>query len=173
MKIEVKVEGKVPLIMDRFAPATKETSTRAKKVYEPKDEAEKSTYRTKDNKLYLPAAHFKASMVKASTDFIMKGKKTYKDYIKAGIIIDPDEIVLDQQEYVIHEEAVVIQRARVMSWRPKIEKWSCKFQIEITDDMINQSVLKEILEAAGRFKGVGAHRPDYGRFEVKSYKVIK
>lgn len=171
-KVNVKVVGKAPLLMNRFVIEEKK-STRAKKVYEPKDEAEKKTYRTDAGELYLPNTHFKASMIKAGTDFKMVGKKSYKEYIKAGVFIEPEQIVLEPQEYIIHEEPVVIQRARVMSWRPRFDKWSCEFEIEITDEMINSTTLKEILEAAGKYKGVGDHRPEYGRFEVESYEIVE
>lgn len=172
-KIKVEVKGLSPLILNRFF-VEKDKKSMRKKVYVPEDEAEKKTYRTEKGELYIPCTHFKASMVKASTDFKMVGKKTYKEYIKAGIIITPIEIILDQQEYEIHEEPVVIARVRVMSWRPKIKEWTCKFIIEIIDEeMINQSTLKEILESAGKYKGVGDHRPEFGRFEVVEFKIIK
>ncbi len=170
MEIKVKIEGVSPLLMNKFT-VTQQKSTRAKKVYDPKEESERKTYRTDKGKLCLPGNHFKASMIKAGTDFKMVGKKTYKEYVKAGVFIEPELIVLTPQKYTIHEEPVVIARARVMSWRPRFDKWSCEFVIEITDEMINSSTLKEILEAAGKYKGVGDHRPEYGRFEVVEYKV--
>ena len=120
----------------------------------------------------MPNTHFKAAMIKAGTDFKMVGKKTYKEYIKAAVFIEPEQIILNEQEYEIHAEPVVIQRSRVMSWRPKFKEWSCKFIMEITDDMINPKTLIEILSAAGKYKGVGDHRPEYGRFEIDSYKII-
>ena len=170
-KIKVKIEGKAPLLMNKFFIDTGTKTTRAKKVYVPEDEAEKKTYRDSEGNLFIPSTHFKASMVKAASDFPMKGKKTYKDYVKAGVFIEPTEIVLDQQEYEIHAEPVVIQRARVMSWRPKFKEWSCEFMIEITDEMINKDTLKDILIAAGKYKGVGDYRPEYGRFDVESYEI--
>jgi len=176
MKINASVEGVAPLLMNRYAGGdedVKKGKAKMKKTYVPEDEAEKSCYRTSDKKLFLPSTHFKASMVKAAVDFKITGKKTYKDYIKAGIFIEPVEIILDQQEYIIHEEPVVIQRARVLSWRPRFNKWTCNFTIEITDDMINPTVLKEILEEAGKHKGVGDHRPEYGRFKITNWKVIE
>ena len=88
------------------------------------------------------------------------------------MFIEQEQIVLDNQVYTIHEEPVVIQRARVMSWRPRFDEWSCEFIIEITDEMINVETLKEILQAAGQYKGVGDHRPEYGRFEVDNYQVL-
>jgi len=166
------VKGVAPLLMNRFFVDLKE-SKRGKKVYVPKEEAEKKTYRTSEGKLYLPNTHFKASMVKASTDFKMSGKKSYKDYIKAGIFITPMEIILEQQEYDIFENPVVIQRARVMSWKPRFKEWSCEFEIEIVDDMINPETLKEILEMAGKYKGVGDYRPEYGRFAIENFSVVE
>ena len=173
MKVNVKVQGVAPLLMNKFVVAEKTASSRAKKVYVPEEEAEKKTYRTEEEKLFLPSTHFKAAMIKAGTDFKMSGKKTYKEYIKAGIFIEPEEIVLDQQEYEIHAEPVVIARARVMSWRPKFKEWSCEFVIEIADEMLNADTIKEILIAAGKYKGVGDHRPEYGRFEVIEFETIK
>lgn len=172
-KIKVKVKGIAPLLMNKFYIPDNKESKRGKKVYEPKGEAEKKTYRDENGNLYLPNKHFKASMVKASSDFKMSGKKTYKDYIKSGIFITPEQIILDKQDYIIHEEPVVIQRARVMSWRPRFNEWTCEFVIEITDDMINPSTINEILEMAGRYKGVGDYRPEYGRFTILNFEVVK
>ena len=173
VKIDVKVKGIAPLLMNKFSEPVQGESKRGKKVYVPEEEAERKTYRTTDGKLYLPSTHFKASMVKASSDFTMTGRKKYKEYVKAGVFIETQEIVLDQQEYEIHAEPVVIQIAIVMSLRPKFKVWSCSFVIEIVDEMVNQTTLKEILTMAGKYKAVGDYRPEYGRFEVVSWKVQK
>lgn len=173
VKVNVKVKGTAPLLMNKFITDTSLDSKRGKKVYVPEEEAEKKTYRTESGKLYLPNTHFKASMIKSATDFKMTGRKTYKDYVRAGVFIVEQEIVLDQQEYKIFACPVVIQRARVMSWRPMFKEWSCSFTIEITDDFINVTTLKEILESAGKYKAVGDFRPEYGRFEVIEFKKIK
>ena len=171
-QVKVKVKGTAPLLMNKFVGDTEETKKKSKKVYVPQEEAERKTYRTEEGKLFLPNKHFKASMIAVGSDFVMKGRKTYKEYLKSGIFIEPEEIVLDQQKYEIHTEPVVIQRARVLSWRPKFKEWSCSFTINIeNDDWIDAKVLKEILEAAGKFKGVGDYRPEYGRFVITEWKV--
>ena len=172
-KIKVKVKGVSDLLMNKFGVEEKTSSSRAKKVYVPKEEAEKKAYRDKDGKLFLPSSHFKASMIKSATDYKMQGKKSYKEYVKAGIFITPNEIVLDQQKYEIFACPVVIQRARVMSWRPQFKEWSCEFILELADDMLNSDVIKEILESAGKYKAVGDFRPEHGRFEVTEFKTIK
>ena len=173
VKVKVGIEGIAPLLMNKFVEVKTTDSKRSKKVYDPEEEAEKKTYRTEDGRLYLPSTHFKASMVKAASDFPMKGKKSHKDYVKSGIFIDEQEIVLDQQKYEIFACPVVIQRSRVMSWRPMFKKWSCNFTMEITDDMLNPTTIKDILEMAGKYKGVGDFRPEHGRFQVVKFQVVK
>jgi len=173
MKINVKVKGTAPLIMHKFIVA-EGTSSRGKKVYIPEDEAEKVCYRNEDGKLVLPTTHFKAAMVKSAVDFQAKGKKSYKDYIKSGLMMLENETILDQQEYEVYTCPVVVARARIARSRPRINEWSCGFTIEITDETwLNQSIVKEILEAAGKYKGVGDNRPEFGRFQIEEFKTIE
>ena len=174
VKIKISVEGVAPLLMNKFVEAKQGESNRGKKIYVPEEEAEKKAYRTIDKKLYLPNTHFKASMVKAGTEIKVSGRKTYKEFVKSGIFIDEQEIVLDQQEYEIFACPVVIGKARVMSWRPMFKKWSCSFTIELADEeWLNPTVIKQILESAGKYKGVGDFRPEFGRFKVTKFKVVK
>lgn len=176
VKVKVKVNGVAPLLMNKFTDTSQDPAqtNRGKKQYNPAEEAEKKTYRDEKGKLYIPSTHFKASMVKAGADIKHSGRKTCKEFIKAGIFIEPEQIILDQQEYEVHSEPVVIQRARVMSWRPKFKKWSCSFVIEIADsEMLNPTLVKQVLEASGKYKAVGDHRPEYGRFTVEKFETIK
>ena len=93
VKVEVSVKGIAPLLMNKFIEVQSTESKRGKKVYVPEEEAEKKTYRTSEDKLFLPNTHFKASMIKASTDFKMSGRKSYKDYVK---ISDYLEKIIDR-----------------------------------------------------------------------------
>jgi len=171
-KIKVKIKGISPLIMHKFV-SSAGTSSRGKKVYIPSEEAEKVAYRNDDGKLVLPTTHFKAAMTKAATEFTAKGKKTYKDFIKSGLMFDEIETILDQQEYKVYTCPVVIARSRIERSRPRIDKWSCSFTMEITDETwLNQSIVREILEAAGKYKGVGDNRPEFGRFEIAEFTKL-
>ena len=171
-KIEVSIKGKAPILMHKCV-LEEGAKGRSKTVYVPEEEAEKVAYRNEDGKLFIPSRWIKGALIKAGTDFKMKGKKTFKEYIKSGVFISEGEIVLDQQEYVIDASPVNVNRSKIMRWRPRIDEWSCTFNIELIDDMINANILKEILEAAGKYKGVGDWRPEFGRFEVDSFKVCK
>ncbi len=172
MEINVKIKGTAPLLLHRFAPE-ESVSSRTKKVYIAEEEAEKACYRNKQGQVFIPSTHFKGAMIKSGVDFIYKGRKTYKEYIKAGIFIKESEIILTPQEYIINSMPVVIARARILRSRPEFKDWECKFTIEIADEALDDRIVKDILIAAGKYKGVGDFRPEYGRFEVVSFKKAK
>ncbi len=174
-KIEIEITGIAPLLQHRFPTEEfgENKSKAKKKVYNPTEEAEKSLYKNPKGEIYQPSEHIYQSMIKASTDFKYEGKKTYKDVITSGVIVEPEEIPLISGKYEIDARPVVIQRARVMCWRPRFNKWSLKFTITILDDEnISLPVVKEILEKAGATKGIGDYRPRFGRFMVTSFKEV-
>ena len=173
MEIKVSVKGTAPLLLHKYVEADATTSKKKKKVYVPEEEAEKVCYRTQDNKIYIPSTHFKGCMIKSAVDFIYSGRKTYKDYIKSGIFFKEQEIILTPQEYTISNMPVVITRARIMRSRPEFKEWECTFTIEVINEDLDKTILKEILESAGKFKGVGDFRPEYGRFVVTKFEEVK
>jgi len=172
MKIKAKIEGLAPLLQNKFQeeePSTKKT----KKVYVDTEEAEKRVYRNSKGEIIVTSAQLKASLIKAATDFKYAGRKTYKDFLKAGIIFSDTEFKLSTQEYEIHKCSVVIQRARIMRARPMFKDWKVEFEFEIIDENIAPSVVKEIFEAAGKYQGLGDYRPEFGRYKVTEWKVLK
>lgn len=173
MEIKVSVKGTAPLLLHKFVEADATTSKKKKKVYIPAEEAEKVCYRTADGKVYIPSTHFKGCMIKSGVDFIYSGRKTYKEYVKSGIFFKEKEIILTPQEYTISNLPVVISRARIMRSRPEFKEWECTFTIEVINEDLDKSILKEILESAGKFQGVGDFRPEYGRFKVVSFEEVK
>jgi hypothetical protein len=114
-------------------------------------------------------------MVKGAVAFKFEGKKTYKDVINSGIAITPEDIpLITDEEYEIDARPVVIQRSRIVRWRPRFNEWKLEFTIDIIDDEnISASILKDILETAGKTKGIGDYRPRFGRFMVTKFEEIK
>jgi hypothetical protein len=182
-KIEVEIEGIASLLHHRFAEEDhgQNKSKVKKKVYVPEEEAEKACYRKKDDgTLFQPSEHILGALIKAGTNFKYENRKTFKDIIKAGIIVTPDNIPLLNGQGdkpiknwdEIDARSVVVQRARVIRWRPKFNKWRLKFEIEIiNDDELSSSTLKDILDYAGKL-GIGDYRPRFGRFMVTSFKEV-
>jgi hypothetical protein len=179
-KVNVEIKGVAPLLQHRFPIEEhgENVSKQKNKVYNPKEEAEKSMYKNGKG-VYQPSEHIFGALVKAGVYFKYEGKKTYKDIIKAGIIIEPNEIPLlnENKKYNKYDEIdarpVVVNRARVVRWRPKFNNWKLKFKITILNkDEISVEVLKEILEYSGKL-GLGDYRPRFGRYMVTNFKICK
>jgi len=66
---------------------------------------------------------------------------------------------------------------RVLKCFPVINEWAGEVVFTVLDDIITLDVLKEHLDVAGQFIGVGSFRPAnrgiYGRFVVDSVSEIK
>lgn len=129
-----------------------------------------------DNKIgcYIPADHIYGALAKSAVNFQItgKGKKTYKDLVRAAVIVNEEKIPLGKKEPdEIDARFVSVQRNRVNRQRPKFnEGWEAKFSLTILDDQLASGVLKEIIEHAGKFVGIGDFRPRFGRFEVVGFK---
>jgi hypothetical protein len=164
----------VPLMHERFD--SEPTSKKGVRTYDPKTEAAKKLYRNKDGKIYQPAVHLEGAMINGAKSFKMKGRKTYMEFFKSSVAVMPQEIPFktpeDPENYEIDERPVVIQRNRVLAWRPMWKEWEFDFTIRILqDDMIDDVTVKEILESAGAYQGIGSFRPKFGRFEVTKFEA--
>ena len=102
-------------------------------------------------------------------------KKTYKDVIKGGVFVTPDEILHKNQKWTIDRRSAVnpSTRGRVMVNRPVFPNWTLDFDLNVIDDRAEIPVIKEILEYAGLYVGIGTFRPKFGRFEVKKFQKTK
>jgi hypothetical protein len=169
---KVTVKGIAPLLANRFS--FMENDGRVGKIKDPKIECETTVYKTKEGLLYQPAEHFEASMTKAATNFKIpgQGKKSFKDAFKGGIFVEPLEIIHKIQKWEPDIRPVVIQRARVPKGRAKFVEWELEFTIKNIDERISGAILKQILEEAGRYFGVGDYRPKFGRFEVINFEKV-
>jgi len=136
-----------------------------------KQEAEMGLYKNSKG-CYIPSEQLIESMVKAGTNIRVKGqgKKTYKDYIKSYIFIEPDEIVING-EWIVDTRYVKIQRSGILRNRPMFKEWNAEFTLIITDDSLPLDTIKEILEIAGTRIGIGDYRPRYGLFTVENFTV--
>ena len=168
--IDVSVKGQRPLLQNAFL----EESNVSKKghVYVDEEEANKRLIKDKDGIICQPGIHFEASMIKSATEFKFSGRKTYKDLFKAGVFVDPLYIPHRIQTFEIDKQPVVINKARIMRCRPRFDDWELEFKIQIRDDRIEGLIVKEVLENAGKYHGIGDYRPRYGLFEVTKFNIL-
>lgn len=185
--IEVTVKGTAALVQNRFPeeenggtseghqPSGKDKPAGVRgKRYDDDVEAKKRLYLLEDGKtVYQPANHFESALIESAVNFKFDGKKTYKDAFKGGIFVLPERIRHTNQIWGKDKRSVVIQRARIMRVRPKFEDWELSFVIQCIDDRISPDVIRDVLDYAGLYKGIGDMRPRYGRFEVIKFEVCK
>jgi len=171
--INVAVKGVRPLLMnDSFDSSDEESGPSKKgKVYNDVEECEKRLIKDKDGNICQKAIHFEAAMVKSATEFKFQGHKTYKDLFKAGVFVEPLFIPHILTKWEIDKQSVVIGRARVPRARPRFDEWELEFQIRCMDDRVEFLVLKQVLENAGMYIGVGDYRPRYGLFDVIKFEL--
>jgi hypothetical protein len=133
---------------------------------------------------YVPASHIKASMREAARDRRMegRGKKSYRDYIAGGIQIYPARIYIDPPKWEVDERLATIRTAgigrAIEVGRPRFDKWKLQFQVINRDpDTLQTTIVKHILEDAGKFKGIGSYTPphsgDFGLFKVTKFEKRK
>jgi hypothetical protein len=172
---EVRIEGTAPILMNKFIGDESQKTKRSGKSYNHEKEAKQSLYTDKDGILIQPAIHIESSMIKAAVNFPIpgRGKKTFKDAFKAGVFVSPESIPHENQEWEMYVSPVVINRSRVMKARGMIKKWALEFQIKVIDERISKQILKDILNEAGKYYGIGDWRPRFGRFEVKKFEFKK
>jgi len=172
-KVDVTIEGISPLLMNRhaFPEEVEKVNKDDRELYD----YELAKYKMEDGRLYTPCDHIIASMTKAAVEYKIEGqgKKTYKDSVRAGIFIEPEQIPHKIQDCEPFRAFVSINRASVIKSRPMFKKWALDFSIVCVDDQFPPSILEKILERAGISKGIGDYRPRFGRFTVTKFDTSK
>lgn len=185
-KIKAKIQGTTPYLQHKMPEETEEID-KMKQVVKvlQKDpgnveayttEAEISAYKNEDGMLYIPFYQLEAALTSAGVSEKVAGqnRKTYKDYMKAFVIIEPEEMLISPQEYELDRRWVKVQRSRVRRCRPRFPVgWIVDFTLTVLDDTIPFDMVKKILEYAGSYKGIGDYRPKYGRFEVVEFEKVQ
>lgn len=140
-------------------------------------EALKKLYVDSDGNLYVPSTHIERSLIEAGKKIKVKGqgKATYSKLFGSMISIQEFEILHEITQYEIHKTLVVIPstKGRIMRYRPMFKNWKLCFHIE-ADEEIAADAIKEALEIAGKYVGIGDWRPEkkgkFGKFQVTMFQ---
>jgi hypothetical protein len=82
-------------------------------------------------------------------------------------------------EWHVDSRAVVIPatRGRILRHRPMFNEWSVTFDLQINTDLIDERMVREIVNNAGALVGIGDFRPakkgPYGRFSIASWEKAR
>jgi hypothetical protein len=182
MEIKVKIKGITPLLMHKFNEEDLESKTKRDKNMLPRECAEHSAYRTKNNELFIPAHCIFCSIMEAGKYHkIGKNKITTQksSLIPAGLSIEEKECSLGTKDFEVDSQSVVVPATggRIMAHRPRLDEWETSFIIHIDTTLFNERLIREIIDDAGTKCGVLAYTPRhkgwFGKFKVTEWKVLK
>lgn len=177
-KYKVEITGITPLLMNKPEQyGFDEQWVEKKASTDWEAEALKKLYINSKGTIYQPATHLERALIEAGKKIKVKGqgKATYSKLFGSMISVDEFEIVHKKQSYGIHKSLVVIPstKGRIMRYRPIFNEWSLEFHIS-GEEEITPAVIKEGLEIAGKYVGIGDWRPEkkgkFGKFQITKFK---
>lgn len=179
LTISVCIEGLTPLIVNRFHEAAAEDATsgmRAARKERPSAEEDASARLYQNGHgPYLPAENIRQSIIEAAKRYKI-GRRAATTDMAASIYLSPFELPITGSWHV-DSRAVVIPATggRILRHRPMFDVWGIEFQLQVDADTgIDERLVHEVLESAGKLVGLGDFRParkgPYGRFSVVKWE---
>jgi|SRR5579859_103647 len=179
--IIVSITGMTPLIMNRFheeaqAEATSRVHSR-KETLSPEDDAKGRLYQNEELGVYMPAEWVRQSVIEAAKRHKI-GRRAATTDIAAAVYIEPFAMKLEGEWHVDTRPVVIpATQGRILRHRPMFETWSVKgFRLQVETDLVDEKLVRAVLDDSGRFVGVGDFRPTkkgpYGRFRVDSWERL-
>ena len=185
-------KGLVPMMQDRFYDLTStERGPKKKKKGKNLDVVELKLHKDK-NGVFVPADNIKMMLVgnkarpgaaKILGSYIETGKGTqYMQMAKSCIWVlglkDPLKVYVEPKRMTyddIDERSFInATGSRSMSYRPIITlPWSISFKIQVTDNQIDESKVRDLFDVAGLRCGCCAYGPTFGRCMITEWEVVK
>lgn len=188
MKIQATIEGLTPLLMNRFTEESEvkltsgTTATYKGDKGTPRQQAEPKRYADDKGMLYVPGPSIFAALIAAGV-FHKAGKSkltTMKtSLVPAGILVEDLVCPLGTDKWEVDSRSVVIPSTggRVMCHRPRVDNWSCTFSLDVDTSMFAPSLVRALVDDAGKKIGLGDYRParkgPFGRFVVRKWDVVE
>jgi hypothetical protein len=189
-EIQAKYVGVVPMMMHRFADPT-QTEKPAKKKAKGRNEADiKAALHVDKKGVFVPADNIRMMLIgnkhrqgaaKIQGSYIEKGKGTeYLNMVKSCIWVlgpdDPQKVYLEPNRRT-HDDVdarsfINAAGSRSMAYRPILTlPWSLSFTIQVVDDNIDESKVRQFFDVAGLRCGVCAYGPTFGRCVIEQWQV--
>jgi hypothetical protein len=132
---------------------------------DPISEVEAALYREEDGVIYQPAVHIERALDEAAAQL---GLPT-----RGALFVQPDRIRHEEQRYVVDGRPVVEDGVRLMRHRARFDAWALCFEIVILNGRLREDTLRALVDQAGRYVGIGEHRPRCGRFVVTTWEITR
>jgi len=193
--IRARYKGLIPMIMDRYyellqgeKPAPKKSKVVTPKEIHLKLHADKKgVYVPADNiRMMLIGNQIRPGAAKIQGSHIEKQKGTeYVQMCKSSIWVigpkDPLKVYIEPKRKTyddVDERSFVTMKgkgsaSRKITRRPIINlPWSLTFNIQVTDDQIHESKVRQFFDVAGLRCGCCAYGPTFGRCIIDKWEVI-
>jgi hypothetical protein len=187
MNIKITIEGTTPLICNNFTDAAKMAATNGTRAAvigskgSPREQAEAKLYVGASGKPMIPQPNLFRCIIDGGSFF--KAGKSKVTTLKSSMIpscVDVEGVeipIISKDGWDVDTRAVRIPSTggRILCHRPSFHDWALKFSLELDNEMMTDSLLREIVDAAGKRVGLGDFRPackgPFGKFVVTSWKA--
>lgn len=177
--VAVTVEGSCPILFHRWNCDAVEAKAKAAKGSAAKknDDIESYVYRNEAGEICLPGEYLRQSIIMAAKfrQDPRSPRKSAMDLFKAAVISLTDLASLGTTEWDFEDRRrVTVQRNGITRIRPAMrEGWKATVQLMVNiPEYVSPTLLRSVLDDAGRLVGVGDFRPTYGRFTVSNWQVL-
>lgn len=179
----VTIEGVAHLICHKFDCDEVESKSKAAKGSKTKktDNVESYVYRVPEtNECGVPGKNIKAMLTskkngaaKSFSDPRSK-MKSAAEMMQASIFVEPEVASLGKKTWdFIDRSHMNVQNRGIVRLRPGFTRgWRLTFVVNVVQPaLVPPEFLRQVIDHAGNFCGLGDSRPDYGRFTVVSFEV--
>ena len=189
MRIKVSIDGTTPLLMCKFTDAAQETASGNGVVKAtsgdrgtPLEQAAACRYLDENGREIIPNPNILRAIIDGGEYF--KSGRTKVTTQKTSLIpacVTLNEIYFPlrhKQPWKVDTRPVRIPATggRILRHRACFDDWGIDFEIELDTEFMTERLLREIVDAAGKRKGLGDFRPackgPFGKFVVTSWKQV-
>jgi hypothetical protein len=175
----VTIKGVCPLLFHRWnddAVAAKAASAKGSAAKK-SDDTESYVYRDERGHLALPGEYLRQSIIHAAKfrQDPRSPRKSAMDLFKAAVI--PVTIMASlgvKEPDFLDRRRVMVQRSAITRTRPAMNTgWQATIDLMVNlPEYVSETLLREVLNDAGRLIGIADFRPTFGRFSVTRFEVL-
>jgi hypothetical protein len=141
--------------------------------YEPEDKEQ-----NKPARYIMPAMNIESCLINGGKLFrqgptMQRGVTVPEDaeFIFPNKHLKPEELY--QIKSHVYRVITKAQNNRIVTVKPQFPEWELTFTLYVDTEVISVDDVKNIIEKAGQYKGIGTNRPRFGRFDVVYVKEVK
>ena len=182
-RIKGRIQGVAPLLYNRLTEEALEGVATGKTgghftVEQRREQAMQKVHKNGLG-LYIPGWNFKQCFLEGCSRARLKeGRFGLSRFLAATVFVEGDLLFGKEEIDFLHEHWGRIppgpRGKAVIVRRPAMDTgWELPFTLMVVDDRRNAEQIRISIEEAGMLVGLGSWRPEYGRFILTEWEVLK